>query len=357
MRNPASAVACASAAIPPRPQPLRQQAGAAALVAVVKADAYGHGVAAALPALADVDGFAVASMDEALQLRQLGAAKPVLLLEGIFGADEAALCAQYGLVPCVHSPKQLAWLRGINGIAAWVKVDSGMHRLGFAVDDAARWLPQVLSLKQVRWLGVASHFACADADDLGDARAQLARLDALALPPGWRRCFANSAALFVLPQARADVVRAGLALYGMSPFADGDAARLGLRPVMSLQTRVLAVRRLQAGDFAGYSHGFQAQVAGNLATIALGYGDGFPRAIQSGAVQLLLNGKCYPLVGRVAMDMALLWLGDDTAAVGDAVVVFGEGNPAERVAAQAGTIPYTLTTMLTARVRAEVVNG
>ena len=248
-------------------QMLRRQAGAAELVAVVKADAYGHGVAAVLPALSDVDGFAVASIDEALQLRQLGAVKPILLLEGIFGAEEAALCAQYGLVPCVHSVEQLQWLRGVAGISAWVKVDSGMHRLGFAVDDAARWLPQVLALANVRWIGVASHFACADADDLGDARAQLARLDALALPPGWRRCFANSAALFVLPQARADVVRAGLALYGMSPFSDGDAARLGLRPVLSLQTQVLAVRRLQAGEFAGYSHGFQAQVAGNLATI------------------------------------------------------------------------------------------
>ena len=338
-------------------QRLRQQAGAAALCAVVKADAYGHGVVNVLPALADAASFAVASIDEALQLRQLGVAQPVLLLEGIFGADEAALCAQYGLVPCVHSLEQLQWLRGVAGISAWVKVDSGMHRLGFAVDDAARWLPQVLALKQVRWLGVASHFACADADDLGDARAQLARLDALVLPPGWWRCFANSAALFVLPQARADVVRAGLALYGMSPFADGDAARLGLRPVLSLQTQVLAVRRLDAGEFAGYSQGFQAETAGNLATIALGYGDGFPRAIPSGAVQLLLNGKRYPLVGRVAMDMALVWLGADSAAVGDAVVVFGEGNPAERVAAQAGTIPYTLTTMLTARVRAEVVNG
>ena len=230
---------------------LRQQAGAAKLVAVVKADAYGHGVANVLPALTDVDGFAVASMDEALQLRQLGVGQPVLLLEGIFAADEAALCAQHDFVPCVHSPEQLAWLRGVDGISAWVKVDSGMHRLGFAAADAASWLPQVLSLKQVRWLGVASHFACADADDLSDAQAQLARLDALALPDGWQRCFANSAALFVLPQARGEVVRAGLALYGMSPFTDGDAARLGLRPVLSLQTQVLAVRRLQAGDFAG----------------------------------------------------------------------------------------------------------
>ena len=164
-------------------QTLRRQAGAAALIAVVKADAYGHGVAAVLPALSDVDGFAVASIDEALQLRQLGAVKPILLLEGIFGAEEVALCAQYGLVPCVHSVEQLQWLRGVAGISAWVKVDSGMHRLGFAVADAARWLPQVLSLKQVRWLGIASHFACADAEDLSDARAQLARLDALALPP------------------------------------------------------------------------------------------------------------------------------------------------------------------------------
>ena len=156
---------------------LRQQAGAAKLVAVVKADAYGHGVANVLPALTDVDGFAVASMDEALQLRQLGVGQPVLLLEGIFAADEAALCAQHDFVPCVHSPEQLAWLRGVDGISAWVKVDSGMHRLGFAAADAASWLPQVLSLQQVRWLGVASHFACADADGgagnaLGDGFAQ-----------------------------------------------------------------------------------------------------------------------------------------------------------------------------------------
>ncbi|MDO4643085.1 MAG: alanine racemase [Cardiobacteriaceae bacterium] len=338
-------------------QVLRRTAGTSRLFAVVKADAYGHGVAHVLPALADADGFAVASIDEALALRALGVKQPILLLEGVFAADEVSLCVAQDFQPCLHTSEQLSWLDGVRGLKAWLKVDSGMHRLGFALPEMTRYFTQAMALEGVAWQGVVSHFACADALDLSDAHMQLAQLQTLSLPAGWLRCFANSAALFVLPEARVDAVRVGLALYGMSPFLNRSAADLQLRPVMSLFTQVLAVRRLAAGNFAGYSQGFQALTAGNLATIALGYGDGFPRAIPSGKVRLRLNGKTYPLVGRVAMDMALLWLADDTAAVGDVVTVFGADHPVEVVAGQAGTIPYTLTTMLTARVPAEVRGG
>lgn len=337
-------------------QHLTQIAAGAEIIAVVKADAYGHGIKNILPALTNVTQLAVACIDEALQLRSLGAKQPILLLEGIFHSDEIALCATQHFIPCIHQVEQLRWLSGTTGIHAWLKVDSGMHRLGFDINKRD-WLVAAQSLTEVHWQGILSHFACADADDLTDAKAQMAALQAFHIPAGWRRCLANSAALFAMPESRAQAVRPGLALYGMSPFTNRSAADLGLQPVMRLQTEVLALHRLSAGEYAGYSHGFQTTHSGNLATVALGYGDGFPRAVPGGQLHFLLNGKTYPLVGNVAMDMSLLWLGEDEAKIGDTVVIFGSDNPIEILAVQANTIPYTLTTMLTARVRSEVLDG
>lgn len=337
-------------------QQLTGLAAGAEIIAVVKADAYGHGVGNLLPALTQVKQLAVACMDEALYLRHLGAQQPILLLEGIFHREAIELCAEQNFIPCIHQSEQLHRLRGSSGIRAWLKVDSGMHRLGFDI-NRRDWLSAAQALPEVHWLGILSHFACADAVDLTDAETRLRALQALKIPAGWQRCLANSAALFALPDARADAVRPGLALYGMSPFSHRSAADLGLKPVMSLQTEVLALHRLSQGEYAGYGHGFRAGSSGNLATIALGYGDGFPRAVESGKLHFALNGKTYPLVGKVAMDMSLLWLGEDEAQVGDKVLIFGEENPIETLALQAGTIPYTLTTMLTSRVHAEVLDG
>ena len=334
---------------------LAAQAGAARVMTVVKADAYGHGVAALAGALGGAALFAVACMEEALTLRAQGLPQPVVLLEGVFAADELDVCAAEGFEPWLHDGRQLEWYRRAAAKpACWLKVDSGMHRLGFAPKD----VPQaVAALQGLPCRGLATHFACADEADLSHAEMQWRAFDALPLPPGWQRTAANSAALFALPQARADWVRPGLALYGMSPFAGRTAADLGLRPVLSLFSEVLAVHFVRRGEGAGYGCGFVAAEDGHLATIALGYGDGFPRAIESGAVRVRIGGATFPLVGRVAMDMALVWLGREAVAPGSRVLVFGGGHPVEGVAAQAGTIPYTLTTMLSPRVHTVVTNG
>ncbi|MDO5090285.1 MAG: alanine racemase [Cardiobacteriaceae bacterium] len=328
-------------------QVLGRQAPRAKLVCVVKADAYGHGVANLLPELKKMETFAVACIEEALALRALGLRQPVWLLEGVFHPDELPLCVAEGFVPWLHNAEQWQWLQQLTPeLPHWLKVDSGMHRLGFAPKDIA-------AKRGAHCQGIATHFACADEEDLHHARGQLAAFQQI---EGKAKSAANSAAVFALPEAHFDWVRPGLALYGMSPFAHRSAADLGLRAVMTLETQILATRWLARGESAGYGAHFVADTDGYLATIALGYGDGFARQIASGEVMLRAGGKTCPLVGRVAMDMCLLWLGKDALPVGARVVVFGEGHAVETVAAQAATIPYTLTTMLTARVGA-VVKG
>lgn len=338
---------------------LNAQSGRAQMMAVVKANAYGHDLAALLPAFDQATCFAVAAIEEALALRALGETRPVLLLEGVFSKEEIPVCVAENFSVMVHNDRQMQWLYApqASGLRAWLKVDSGMHRLGFPVAQAQAVIAQAQALSHIHWQGVASHFACADDADLDHARAQLAQLRQLPIPVGWQQCYANSAGIFALPEARGDWVRPGLALYGLSPFAHRSAAELGVRPVMRLVTEILAVRYLKQGKTAGYAQGFSAPSDGWLATIAVGYGDGFARSIPSGKVPVAIAGKRYPLVGRIAMDMSLVWLGEEPYAAGETVELFGGDLPAEDVALAAGTIPYTLTTMLTARVATEVKSG
>ncbi|SUO94416.1 alanine racemase [Suttonella ornithocola] len=334
---------------------LAAASGTAEMVAVVKANAYGHDVKTVATALMP-KMYAVASIEEALALRELGVKTPVMLLEGVFTADELSVCAAQGFQPVIHNAEQLSWLKTlIMPLKAWVKIDSGMHRLGFPAEQSS--ISQTSALPHIEWQGIVSHFACADEPDLTYAQQQLAALNALSLPPHWQRSFANSAAIFSLPDARAEWTRPGVLLYGLSPFPNQTAADLGLQAVMTLETQILAIRYIKRGENAGYGQGFQAKEDGYLATIALGYGDGFNRSIESGKVHVRIGENVYPLVGRIAMDMSLVWLGKHVFSVGERVVIFGEEYPAEKLAQQANTIPYTLTTMLTPRVRLEVING
>lgn len=340
---------------------LDKKSATSTMIAVVKADAYGHGVRNVLPALKNAAAYAVACIEEALELRRHNVQQPIILLEGIFAPAEVRLCSEYHIEPVIHNQRQLAWLKenaAQTPVKAWLKIDSGMHRLGFRASvDAQQIIDAVSTLPQIDWQGTVSHFACADSENLAHARGQLAALDALKLPAGWQRCYANSAAIFHLPQALYEYCRPGLVIYGMSPFEFGTGADLGLRPAMTLQSEVLAVHYLQKGETAGYGQGFTAPADGYLATIAGGYGDGLARAIPSGKVPVLVGGKPYYLVGRVAMDMSLVWLGNDAVEAGEKVIFWGVDLPAEDVARAANTIPYTLTTMLTKRVATEVVDG
>lgn len=334
---------------------LTTKANGIPLIAVVKANAYGHDIATIATTLAPyAPYFAVACIEEALTLRALNIHAPIMLLEGIFSADELPECTQHNLQPVIHTPQQLNWLNHHpHSLKAWLKIDSGMHRLGFPAQQTS--IDTATAISHIRWQGIVSHFACADESDLNHAHNQLHRIRQLTLPRHWRQCLANSAAIFALPEAHGDLVRPGLALYGLSPFANKTAQELGLQPVMTLRSAILATRTLQQGDSAGYGQGFIAPHDGTLATIALGYGDGFNRSIPSGKVQVHIHGKRYPLVGRIAMDMSLVWLGTDTARIGENVTIFGTDNPAETLATEANTIPYTLTTMLTPRVHLHIM--
>lgn len=331
---------------------LQQSALDAKLIAVVKANAYGHDAASVVACIPESTPLAVACIEEALALREAGFPHEIILLEGIFSADESALCAAQGLTVAVHSLHQLHWLaQSALPHKIWIKLDSGMHRLGFALDDLS-WQSALRDCPQLECIGVMSHFACADEADLSHARAQLKALSQYCEQSalGLKRSFCNSAALMQLPEAHGDFVRAGLSLYGISPCQE---SALPLQPALTLETEIIALRHLKQGESAGYGAAFVAPHDGYLATIALGYGDGFPRAIESGKLKLYLRTqkRFVPLVGRVSMDMSLLWLGEQSALLGETVEIFGKHNPIEQLAQQAQTIPYTLCTMLTPRVK------
>ncbi len=326
-------------------------------MAVIKANAYGHGVLQSAKALAEADGFAVARLDEGLALRTAGLANRVLLLEGVFSAEQLALAAQQHFELMVHSEQQLDLLDGFAGsepIRAWIKVDTGMNRLGFRVEDFAAAHARLARNPRIASPpALVTHLA--NADDRDDARTaqQVERFDAVTQGLAGARSIANSAGLLAWPATRGDWVRPGLMLYGLSPFPSGTGQELGLRPAMSLQTEVIAVKPVRTGETVGYGGAWRALRDTRIAVVAAGYGDGYPRSTASGA-PVQVNGRCAPLVGRVSMDMITVDVTDlPVVSVGDPVVLWGQGVPAEEVARYAGTIAYELICGVSQRVASE----
>ncbi len=338
-------------------QVARTKAAGARVMAVIKANAYGHGVLQSAKALAEADGFAVARLDEGLALRQAGLANRVLLLEGVFSAGQVALAAQQHFELMVHNAEQLAMLEayaGSEAIRAWIKLDTGMNRLGFRPEEFADAYARLSRIVQVQSEPVlVTHLA--SADDRRDSRtaAQLACFEsATARLPG-ARSIANSAGVLAWPATRGDWVRPGLMLYGLSPFPSGTGGDLGLRAAMSLQSEVIAVKTVRHGETVGYGGAWRAERDTRIAVIAAGYGDGYPRSTASGA-PVQVNGRRAPLVGRVSMDMITVDVTDLPAvSVGDPVVLWGEGVPAEEIAQHAGTIAYELICGVSQRVAHE----
>jgi len=330
----------------------RRHAAGAKVWAVVKANAYGHGVERAARALADADGFAVLDFQEAVRLRVAGVTKPILMLEGFFKAVDVGQLHKYQLTPVIHNPEQLEILKHtkLDGeIDAYLKVNSGMNRLGFNAEslrpayNALRMHPQVKSLTMM------SHFA--DADGPSGIQAQLGWFNDLTKPfEVKQRSLANSAALLRFPEARGDWVRPGIMLYGCSPFADQSAEQLGLKPVMTLTSELIATHHLQAGERVGYGFGYTAAGEMTIGIIACGYGDGYPRHASTGT-PVLVNGKRVRMVGRVSMDMIAVDITDVADAyIGSPVTLWGEGLSADEVGAAADTLSYELLCKLTARV-------
>ena len=319
--------------------------------AVVKANAYGHGLLRAVEALAAADGFALLDLEEAVRLRDAGVRKPILLLEGFFSLDDLALVVEHGLSVVIHSEEQVDILVAAGfptRIPLYLKLNTGMNRLGFSPEAFAIALERLQGCRMAGEITLMTHFA--DADGERGVREQLERFTKatrdLALP----RSLANSAALLRFPDTHADWVRPGIMLYGCSPFADESAESLGLQPVMTLASELLAVRELGKGDRVGYGGAFVAPKRMRIGVVACGYADGYPRHAPDGT-PVLVAGRRARTAGRVSMDMLTVDLtGVPEAAVGAPVTLWGEGLSADEVATAAGTISYELLCRLAARV-------
>jgi alanine racemase len=322
--------------------------------AVVKANAYGHGVREVVSVLHDeADGFAVASLEEAAEVRAMHGEARILLLEGCFSADELPMAAHLGLDLAVQGLEQVEALlaaRLSRRLNIWFKLDSGMHRLGLSAETVRQQFTRLRTAPQVAELNLLSHFACADERGHNLTEMQLeCFLDLLDLDFD-QRSLANSAAVLTIPAAHMDWLRPGIMLYGATPFADLSAAELGLRPAMSLGAQLISVREVAAGESVGYGAGWIAERPTRIGTVSCGYADGYPRHAPNGT-PVWVGGRRVALAGRVSMDMLTVDLSDlPEAAVGDTVELWGANLPVDEVARAAGTIGYELLTKVTARV-------
>jgi alanine racemase len=336
-------------------QVIRQWAPKSRVMAVIKANAYGHGLVAVARALDSADAFAVARVDEGLTLREAGIDTPTVLLEGVFDGEQLAAAAAANFELVVHTSEQIELLRaappGVR-FKIWLKLDSGMNRLGFkgAAFGAAHAALSNLGAVQSP-VNLFTHLASADMPDLPSTTEQLALFAAATQSLPGERSLENSAAMLGYPESQAEWVRPGLLLYGASPFAGSVGADYGLRPAMTLRSHVIAVKDLAPGERVGYGGGWAASRPTRLAIAAVGYGDGYPRNLGA-AAPVLVNGERAGLAGRVSMDM----IGIDVTGVarepklGDPVVLWGEGLPVEEIAVWADTIPYELLCGISQRV-------
>lgn len=332
---------------------VRELAPDSQILCAIKANAYGHGLVSAARILADADALGVAGIDEALQLREAGVQTPVVLLEGIFHSSELVLVIRHKLTVVVHQSGQLDML--LDGpssasIQVWVKVDSGMHRLGFLPEDVADVSERLRQCGHLNLIGHMTHLANADERKDKFTNRQIDTFfNAVQGVPGLHS-IANSAGLVAWPESRTDWVRPGIMLYGVSPFAGGRAVDEGLLPVMTLQSEVIAVNHYRKGDAVGYGGSWICPEDMPVGVIAAGYGDGYPRHARQGC-PVLINGKRVPLIGRVSMDMISVDLRQHPAIkCGDPVILWGEGLPVEEVAEAADTIAYELLCHISARV-------
>ncbi|HUR41316.1 MAG TPA: alanine racemase [Verrucomicrobiae bacterium] len=334
---------------------VRQLAPHSKVMAAIKADAYGHGAVPVARALEDgVDSFAVAALEEALVLREAHVRARIALLEGILSSEEAKLCLRHELEVVVNDHWQLALLEALPRgarVSLWIKLDSGMHRLGFPLADVPGLMQRIRARSDWDFRGWITHLARADEPDQPATREQVgAFTHALQGLPG-ARSIANSAGLIAWPEARADWVRPGLMLYGASPLPGRDAAELGLQPAMSLASRLIAVRNYSRGAAIGYGGAYRCPEDMAVGVVSIGYADGFHRSLPTGT-PVLVHGRRVPMIGRVSMDMITIDLRQGREAkVGDPVTLWGPGLPIEEVAAMAGTVAYELLCGLTQRVR------
>lgn len=329
----------------------RRHAGGTRIMAVVKANGYGHGLRRVARALWNADGFAVLSLEEAISLRDLGWDKPILLLEGMFDVTELAECIAQRVTLVVHHAEQIAMLEQAHPaspLPVFLKLNSGMNRLGFKPQDFHAALARLAASPGIGEITLMSHFATAD--EAPGVSGQLEIIQAAFADLDHRVSLANSAALLRYRATRRDWVRPGIMLYGASPFAEENAHALDLQPAMTLSSRIIAVQTLAPGQAVGYGASYIADRPMRVGVVACGYADGYPRHAGTGT-PVLVNGQRTRTLGRVSMDMLCADLtGIPSAGVGAPVVLWGAGLPVEEVAMAAGTISYELLCAVAQRV-------
>jgi len=319
---------------------------------VVKANAYGHGLARVAGALMnDCDGFGILELDGAVELREMGFHGRILLLEGFFDASELAIIASHRLATVVHSDEQLRMLEATKVAApldVFFKINTGMNRLGFRPADFPAALRELEANPAVGSITLMTHFA--DVDDERGVAWQMETFERAVAGSKRPRSVANSAAVLRYPETHFDAVRPGIMLYGATPFAHRSAASLGLAPVMTLRARLIAVQSLAVGERVGYGGTFTADAPTRIGVVACGYGDGYPRHAPNGT-PVLVCGRRVPTAGRVSMDMLTVDLTQvPEASIGSDVVLWGEGLPVDDVAKAAGTVGYELLCAVAPRV-------
>ncbi len=333
---------------------VRTLAPEARVMAVIKANAYGHGLLRTAQCLHGVDAFAVARIDEAIALREQGIQCPVTVLAGFADAEELNICITYCLQAVIHCRQQLDLLATVRGTACiniWLKLDTGMNRLGFRPEEFAGIWQCLQEIESVaKPVPLMTHLARADERHSGMTERQIRLFEQLTAQYPGERSIANSAAILAWKTALCDWVRPGIMLFGVAPFSGCRGEQLGLVPVMGLHSRLIAVKRVVAGETVGYGGVWRCSADTLMGVVGIGYGDGYPRQAPSGT-PVLVNGVKVPLMGRVSMDMLTVDLSRiPDARVGDPVTLWGPALPVEEIAKYADTIPYTLLCGITQRV-------
>ncbi len=330
------------------------------IIAMVKANAYGHGMNRVTQVLApEVDMFGVACLEEAQALRALMPAKPILLAGGVFSPEEWKDVFEGNFEVVIHSFWQIESLLSFKPsfnqvprkICVWLKIDTGMHRLGFVPEDVLKAYEKLSICPHINQpIGLMTHFACADDESnfMTEKQLQQFKLSVASLP-SQKWSLANSAGIIAWPETRHGYIRPGIMLYGISPFDNKIGKDLGLKPVMCLQSHIMTIKICQAGESVGYGATWRASKISRIATVSVGYGDGYPRHISSEAV-VWINNRYFPVVGRVSMDMLGIDVSEDAQIqAGDCVELWGTHLPVEQVARFAGTSPYEVLTQVRGR--------
>lgn len=325
---------------------LREIAPQSKILAMVKANAYGHGLVPIAHALdSSVEGFGVSCSEEALYLRQAGIKQRIVLMEGLFSAAELPLLDQYQLDTVIHDQRQLDLLtqqKLPHSVNVWIKINTGMNRLGLSIQDFPEVLQRCRACAWIRVICVMTHFSSADDPSETTTLQQIEQFEQVTSDLKIAKSLANSAAILSYPRSHAEWIRPGLILYGVSPFSDKSGVQHGFKPVMNLTSEIITINQLKPGDRVGYSGTWIAPDNRRIGVVAIGYGDGYPHRAAAGT-PVLVNGQLAELVGQVSMDMLTIDLSTQPEAKqGDPVCLWGAGLPIEQIANSTSTFRYEL---------------